>query len=75
MFVYTIEYMAKNKSLHRIKEVLEQKGRSGYWLAQETGITYNSINRYVNDKTEPSLTAIFRMADALKVNPRELINS
>jgi putative transcriptional regulator len=67
--------MAKKKVLHRIPAILKEKGKSGYWLAQETGITYNSINRYVNDKVEPSLTNIFRIAEALGVNPRELINS
>lgn len=67
--------MAKTKVLHRIKEVLKEKNKSGYWLAQETEITYNSINRYVNNKTEPSLTALFRIAEALKCNPKELINS
>lgn len=63
------------KKLHRIKEVLEEKQRSGYWLAKETEISYNSINGYINGRIEPSLTNLFRIAEALKVNPRELINS
>jgi transcriptional regulator with XRE-family HTH domain len=67
--------MAKSKALHRINEVLKEKDKSGYWLAQESGITYNSINRYVNNKIEPSLTNLFRIAATLKVNPKELINS
>jgi putative transcriptional regulator len=63
------------KKLHRIKEVLAAHQKSGYWLAKETDISYNSINGYVNGKIEPSLTNLFRIAEALKVNPRELINS
>ncbi|MBA4054150.1 MAG: transcriptional regulator [Marivirga sp.] len=63
------------KKLHRIKEVLQKEQKSGYWLAKETGISYNSINGYVNGKIEPSLTNLFRIAEALGVNPRELINS
>ena len=63
------------KKLHRIKEVLYQKKKSGYWLAKETDISYNSINGYVNGKIEPSLTNLFRIAEALKVSPSELINS
>jgi putative transcriptional regulator len=66
--------MVKKKVLHRIPAVLKEKGKSGYWLAQETGITYNSINRYVNDKVEPSLSNLFRIADALGVLPSDLIN-
>lgn len=63
------------KKLHRLKEVLYEKQKSGYWLAKETEISYNSINGYVNGKIEPSLTNLFRMAEALKVNPKELLNS
>lgn len=68
--------MVKQKLvLHRIKETLEKKEKSQYWLAQETGITANSINSYVKNKVEPSLSNLFRIAEALKVNPRDLINS
>lgn len=63
------------KKLHRIKEYLLEKEKSGYWLAKETEISYNSIHGYVNGKIEPSLTNLFRIADALKVNPKDLINS
>ena len=61
------------KKLHRIKEVLIQEGKSGYWLAKETGISYNSINGYVNGKIEPSLTNLVRIAEVLDVDVRELI--
>lgn len=61
--------------LHRIKEVLEEKKLSGYWLAKETGISYNSINGYVNNRIEPSLTNLFIIAEALGVHQKDLINS
>jgi putative transcriptional regulator len=63
------------KALHRIKEVLKEKGKSAYWLAKESEITYGSIHSYINNKTEPSLTTLFKIATTLKVNPKELINS
>ena len=63
------------KKLHRLKEVLKEADKSGYWLAKETGISYNAINGYINYKMEPSLTNLFRIAEALGVNPKELINS
>ncbi|MEJ0057747.1 MAG: helix-turn-helix transcriptional regulator [Bacteroidota bacterium] len=61
------------KKLHRIKEVLQEAGKSGYWLAKETGISYNSINGYVNGKIEPSLTNLVRIAEALGVDVRQLV--
>lgn len=66
-------YMAKK--LHRIKEYLIENEKSGYWLAKETEISYNSIHGYMSGKIEPSLTNLFRIAEALKVNPKELLNS
>jgi putative transcriptional regulator len=62
------------KVLHRLKEVLEKKGKSQYWLARETGITNNSINAYVNGKVEPSLTNLSKIAEALGVPGKDLIN-
>jgi transcriptional regulator with XRE-family HTH domain len=62
------------KRLHRIKEVLKEKEKSGYWLAKETEISYNAINSYVNNKMEPSLTALSRIAQALGIPGKDLIN-
>lgn len=69
--------MAKTKSkrLHRINEILEEKEKSQYWLSQETGISYVSINGYVKNRIEPSLTNLYRIAKVLKVNPKDLLNS
>jgi transcriptional regulator with XRE-family HTH domain len=62
------------KPLHRIKEVLEKQGKSQYWLAQETGITNNSINAYFHGRVDPSLANLKKIADALKVDGKELLN-
>lgn len=67
--------MAKEIRYHKIKEVLKVKSKSGYWLAQETDISYNSIHSYVSNKVVPTLPNLFRIAKALDVNPKDLINS
>lgn len=72
-YMYGI-YLYMAKRLHRIKEVLAEKEKSGYWLAKETEISYNSIHSYLHNRMEPSLTNLFRIAEALKVSPKELIN-
>lgn len=61
------------KKLHRIKEILHEKQRSGYWLAKESEISYNSINGYLNNRIEPSLTNLYRIADTLNVDVRDLL--
>jgi putative transcriptional regulator len=65
----------KRKSLHRIVEVLRDKDKSAYWLAQETEISYTSIHSYISNKVVPGLPQLFKIAEALKVNPKDLINS
>jgi putative transcriptional regulator len=65
---------ASREKLHRLKEVLESQGKSQYWLARETGITDVSINSYFHNRVEPSLSNLKKIADALGVAGKDLIN-
>ena len=35
----------------RIKEILEQKGKSKYWLYIQLGLSYQNFNKIVNNQT------------------------
>jgi putative transcriptional regulator len=61
------------EKLHRINEILIREQRSAYWLAKRTGISNNSIHGYVHGKIEPSLTNLYRIADALNVDIKDLL--
>jgi putative transcriptional regulator len=61
--------------LNRIIDVLKQKGISQYRLHKDSGVSYTLVNSYCQQKRQPSLETLFKLAKALKVNPRELINS
>ena len=37
---------------NRIAEVLSEQNKSIYWLAQETKVTYQTMHKIVNNKTE-----------------------
>lgn len=63
------------KSLNAIKKRLEEKDKSIYWLALETEISYSLLHSYVTGKAEPKLENLFKIAKALKLDPKELINS
>lgn len=72
--------LIEKKKYNRIKEVLDARKVDGehktqYWLAKSTGITYASITSYYHGKSEPTLKNLFKIAQQLKVNPKELINS
>lgn len=65
----------QRQDLNRIKEVLAEKGKTQAWLAGQLDVEFRTISRYVNNHRQPALETLFEIAKALKVNPKELINS
>lgn len=60
--------------MNRIKEVLEEKNLTQTWLSEKLGKSYNMVNSYVQNRRQPSLEILFKIAKLLKVSPKELIN-
>lgn len=63
------------KRMNRIKEVLEAKGIKQVWLAEKLGKSYNMVNSYVQNRTQPSLEVLFQIAEILEVNAKDLIDT
>ena len=61
------------KRFHRVKEVLQEQGKSQRWLHLKTGIPTPSIHGYVHNTIEPSLSSLHHIAKALKVKLKDLI--
>jgi transcriptional regulator with XRE-family HTH domain len=61
--------------MNRIKEVLEQKGIKQIWLADKLGKSYNIVNGYAQNRNQPSLDILFRIAQILDVDVKDLIVS
>jgi putative transcriptional regulator len=59
--------------MNRIKEILKDKGISQTWLAKQTGKSYNTINEYSRNVRQPSLEFLYEIAEALKVEVKELL--
>ena len=59
----------------RLKQVLEARGRSRYWLAQESGIDYDTLTRI--ERAESSNRIELRVLDeicrALECQPGDLL--
>ena len=64
-----------NKLINRIKIVLAEQGRTNKWLADKLGKTETTVSRWCTNDMQPSLETIIEIADALKVDARELIYS
>ena len=58
---------------NNIKMVLEQQGRSQVWLAKAIDKSVNTINAYVQNRTQPSLEILYKIAEVLNVNPKDLL--
>ena len=59
--------------MNRIKEVLEKKGATQIWLAERLGKSYNMVNSYVQNRRQPSLDDLYRIADILDVTITRLL--
>ena len=62
-----------NSKMNRIKEVLEQKGIKQIWLAEQLGKSYNMVNSYAQNRRQPSLEDLYKIAEILNVEVAELL--
>ncbi len=59
--------------MNRIKEVLEEKGIKQVWLAEKLGKSFNTVNGYVQNRTQPSLEVLYEIAKVLEVDAKDLL--
>jgi transcriptional regulator with XRE-family HTH domain len=59
--------------MNRIKEVLKDKGISQTWLSKQTGKSYNTINEYARNVRQPSLEDLYKIAEILNVEVKDLL--
>jgi len=59
--------------MNRIKEVLEQKGVKQIWLSKQLGKSYNMINSYAQNRRQPSIEDLYKIADILSVEAKDLL--
>ena len=59
--------------MNRIKEVLEEKGIKQIWLAEQLGKSYNMVNSYAQNRRQPSIEDLYRIADILEVSIKNLL--
>ena len=59
--------------MNRIKDVLANKGIKQKWLAERLGKSYNMVNSYVQNRQQPRLEVLYRIAEILDVEIGELL--
>ena len=59
--------------MHRIKEVLEEKGIKQTWLAEKIGKSFSQTNAYVCNRRQPSIELLYEIASLLGVEAKDLL--
>lgn len=59
--------------LNKVKQVLEATGRKQTFLAEKMNMSYQQINEWCNNKRQPSLENLYKIAEILDVEVKELI--
>ena len=60
-------------TLNCIKEVLDEKGISQTWLAKKLDKSFNTVNAYVCNRTQPNLETLLQISEILNVEMKDLI--
>ena len=61
------------KDLNRIKIALVEKKKTGIWLAEQLGKNPATVSRWCNNRIQPSLETIDKIAELLDINIQELL--
>ncbi len=64
--------MARHK-FNRIKAVLGDSEKKNKELAQHLKVNPETVSRWVNNKSQPSLIRLYDIADYLNIDVRELL--
>ncbi|WP_423819885.1 helix-turn-helix transcriptional regulator [Salinimicrobium sp. TIG7-5_MAKvit] len=59
--------------MNRIKAVLQEKNHNQKWLAEKLGKSYNMVNSYAQNRRQPSVEDLYRIAEILEMEAKELL--
>jgi putative transcriptional regulator len=57
----------------RIHEILKEKGKTKYWLFMQMGLSYQNLNRIINNQTQSiKFENLKALCDILECTPNDL---
>ena len=59
--------------MNKLKTVLKKQGRSQLWLANQMDITKSTMSTWCNNRSQPSLEKLYKVAEILNVDVTELL--
>lgn len=61
------------QNYNRIKAVLAEKDKKNNWLAVEMNVNINTVSKWTTNKGQPAIETLFKIAEILEVDVRELL--
>lgn len=58
---------------NRIKAVLAEKGKTSKWLSEQIDRDKSTVSRWCTNDMQPSLEMLFKIAELLDIEARELL--
>jgi len=65
----------EDRKYNRIKVVLVEKDKTGIWLGEQIGKSNTTVSKYINQRVQPDLVALYSITDALEVDVKDLLVS
>ncbi|MEG1668999.1 MAG: helix-turn-helix transcriptional regulator [Muribaculaceae bacterium] len=62
------------KDINRLKVVLVERKKTGKWLAEQLGKDPSTVSKWCSNSSQPSLETLNKIAEALSVDIRVLMN-
>ncbi|NQU80459.1 MAG: helix-turn-helix transcriptional regulator [Bacteroidetes bacterium] len=63
------------KQYNRLKAVLADKGKTNLWLAEQLNVNKTTVSKWCTNDIQPSMESLFRIANVLDVDVRDLLVS
>ncbi|HLT49234.1 helix-turn-helix transcriptional regulator [Elizabethkingia miricola] len=61
--------------INRLKIILVEQSKTSKWLAKELGKSESTVSRWCTNEIQPSVETLAEIAQLLKIDVRELLNS
>lgn len=59
--------------MNKLKAVLQKQGRTQLWLANQLDITKSTMSTWCNNRSQPSLEKLYKVAEILNVDVTDLL--
>jgi putative transcriptional regulator len=63
------------RKINRLKIVLVEQNKTGKWLAETLGKNEATVSRWCTNEAQPSLETLVKIANALKIDVKDLLIS